>query len=169
MRPEIPRAQQLLDRLLDDISGPLVDETREHFDVIACALRRPDVMAFIQRELAEPGTPPDPAPPESCVSACSECAHVFSAQELAKEDPEAWGHPCWGMAQKGVCESYRTPKVLADAVRPDPAPGSVTLAAEDARGLAFLLAKAIREDDDASEADRREARKLLEKLGGDTQ
>jgi hypothetical protein len=48
------------------------------------------------------------------VQECSECAHVFSAQELAKEDPTAWGHPCWGMKRKGTCESYRTPKVLTD-------------------------------------------------------
>jgi hypothetical protein len=47
--------------------------------------------------------------------------------------------------------------------------GAVVLSAEDARGLAFLLARAIHEDGEASDWDRREARKLLAKLGGDTQ
>jgi hypothetical protein len=47
--------------------------------------------------------------------------------------------------------------------------GSVTLSATDARALAFLLARAIHDDAEASDDDRREARKLLDKLGGDTQ
>ncbi len=47
------------------------------------------------------------------VSECSECAHVFSAKELAAEDPKAWGHPCWGMKRKGVCEAFRRPCHLA--------------------------------------------------------
>lgn len=52
------KADTLLDALLDDISGPLVDETSEHFDVIAAALRRPDVVAFLDRQLARATAPP---------------------------------------------------------------------------------------------------------------
>lgn len=42
----------------------------------------------------------------------------------------------------------------------------ITLARTDARALAYVLARAIREDHEASEADRREARAMIEKLGG---
>ena len=66
------------------------------------------------------------------------------------------------------CEAGEAGGALAgkDGLQSD---GRVLLSAEDARGLAWLLARAIREDHEASDADRREARKLLAKLGGDTQ
>lgn len=43
---------------------------------------------------------------------CSECQHVFTASDIAAEDPKAWGHPCHAdgrQIRKGVtpCESYR--------------------------------------------------------------
>jgi hypothetical protein len=58
----------------------------------------------------------------------------------------------------------------ADALDASPSDtGAVVLSAEDARALAFLLARAIHDDAEASDGDRREARKLLAKLGGDTQ
>lgn len=42
---------------------------------------------------------------------CAECPHVFTPEELAAEDKNAWGHPCHGVSTKPitVCESYREP------------------------------------------------------------
>lgn len=53
--------------------------------------------------------------------------------------------------------------------RPAPSDGSVTLSNTEARALSFLLARAIREDSEASDGDRMEARKMLAKLGGEEQ
>lgn len=46
-----------------------------------------------------------------CDHRCSECRHQFSADEIASEDPLAWGHPCHAKTTQPVsaCESYREP------------------------------------------------------------
>lgn len=56
---------------------------------------------------------------------CDECQHVFTAREVAAENREAWGHPCYGVKGCGLkgprqsCESYR----VAIAIALPPAPG----------------------------------------------
>lgn len=42
----------LLDALLDDINGPMTDESIDHFNIVGPMLRRPDVEQFIARYLA---------------------------------------------------------------------------------------------------------------------
>lgn len=77
------------------------------------------------------------------------------------------GGYCYGWLM-GVKETERR---WSDAVgrTGQGANGAVVLSAEDSRTLAFLLARAIREDTEASDGDRFEARRVLTILGGDTQ
>jgi hypothetical protein len=61
---------------------------------------------------------------------CTECHHVFTAADLAAEDPQAWGHPCHAGGTRitnGVtpCESFREPIGEAGAGAPPDALRSV--------------------------------------------
>jgi hypothetical protein len=38
---------------------------------------------------------------------CTECREVFTAAEVAREDPVVWGHPCKDRAGTPACESHR--------------------------------------------------------------
>jgi hypothetical protein len=52
---------------------------------------------------------------------CEECQHVFSAADLAAEDRDAWGHPCFGTRfLRANCESHR------GTVQAEPAPQPAT-------------------------------------------
>ncbi len=64
--------------------------------------------------------PPAPGTPLRC----TECPHVFSAADVAAEDPEAWGHPCFAAGRRikpGVtpCESYREPVPVPGTPAPE--------------------------------------------------